>query len=78
MITCPYSPAVEAIVSKAIKDRFESDYGYHMLRITSKYFVAGFDIETKNIAPIISYMKYWSLEKIKSYCKEKHWLLEIL
>jgi len=49
-----------------------------LLRITSKYFTAGFDMETGNIAPIIKYMKSWSLERIERYCKERNWVLEKL
>jgi len=49
-----------------------------LLRISSKYFVAGFDMETGRIAPIIKYMKNWSLERIERYCKEKSWVLEKL
>lgn len=47
-----------------------------LLRITSDYFVAGFDTETGNIAPIIQYMKSWSIEKIERFCKKKNWKLE--
>lgn len=48
-----------------------------LLRITSKYFVAGFDFNKKRIAPIIKYMRYWSIEQIKEYCNKKNWRLEI-
>lgn len=47
------------------------------LRISSKYFVAGYDLQSRQIAPIIRYMKGWELNKIKSYCRYKGWSLEI-
>ena len=31
-----------------------------------------------NCAPIIHYMRYWSLESIQAYCLRKRWTLEIL
>jgi len=49
-----------------------------LIRITSKYFCAGFDTDTGNIAPIIKYMKNWSITKIKDYCRNKQWHFEIL
>lgn len=48
-----------------------------LIRITSNYFVAGFDYDTKRIAPIIKYMKHWKINKIKSYCKIKKWEVEL-
>jgi len=48
-----------------------------LLRIVSNYFVAGYDITNDNIAPIIKYMRYWNLQKIKNYCNKKKWSLEI-
>lgn len=45
-----------------------------LLRITSKHFVAG--ISDTQIAPIIKYMRDWSLEQITSYCNKKDWKLE--
>ena len=47
-----------------------------IIRITANHFCAGYDVINGNIAPIIKYMKGWSLEKIKSYCKEKNWSVE--
>lgn len=49
-----------------------------LYRISSNYFVAGYDIETGNIAPIIRYMQGWSLERIKEYCQKKGWILEVI
>lgn len=49
-----------------------------MVRITSPYFVAGYDLRNNRIAPIIKYMKNWSIEKIKNYCQKKQWEIEIL
>lgn len=54
------------------------DYDSLMLIITSPYFVAGYDLQTGNIAPIIKYMRGWSIEKIRSYCQRKGWSLEYL
>lgn len=49
-----------------------------LIIITSPYFVAGYDTDTGNIAPIIRYMKGWSIERIKSYCLFKHWTIQII
>ena len=49
-----------------------------LIRITSKYFCAGYDMNNGNIAPIIKYMKDWSFERIKNYCSLKGWKLEWL
>jgi len=47
-----------------------------IVRISAPNFVAAYDIETGNIAPIIKYMKGWSYEKILTYCNKKGWKLE--
>lgn len=35
--------------------------------------MAGIDLDTLNIAPIIKYMKHWSLNQIEDYCNKKDW-----
>jgi len=47
-----------------------------LIRITAPHFVAGFDMTTGNIAPIIKYMKNWDYSKILNYCNSKNWYLE--
>ena len=49
-----------------------------LIRITSPHFVAGYDMNNGNIAPIIKYMKGWNYNKILNYCKSKGWYLEYL
>lgn len=44
-----------------------------LIRIESNYFVAGIDLENNRYAPIIKYMKSWSLKKIFKYCNNKKW-----
>lgn len=46
------------------------------LRITSDHFCAG--IDNNKIAPIIKYMKNWSISRIYEYCKNKNWKVEDL
>ncbi len=49
-----------------------------VFRISSQYFVAGGTLRGKHVfrcAPIIKYMKGWSLEKLRIYCKRKGWEL---
>lgn len=48
-----------------------------MLRITAPHFVAGI-VRGGKVAPIISYMKGWTLRQIQEYCAKKKWLVEIL
>jgi len=49
-----------------------------LLRILAPHFVAGVEIRTggNRCAPILSYMKDWSLAKIRAYCRKKMWELE--
>ena len=46
-----------------------------MLRISAPHFVAGI-VRGGAVAPIIAYMKGWSLYKIESYCGGKGWIIE--
>ncbi len=48
-----------------------------MLRITAPRFVAGI-VRGGLCAPIIKYMKGWTLAQIKSYCKRKGWTVEVM
>ncbi len=41
--------------------------------VDSGYFYAMGDLETKRFAPIIKYMKDWTIEEIEEYCKKKGW-----
>ena len=45
------------------------------LRITAPHFVAGVSVGVL-AAPIIGYMRGWSEEKIREYCKRKGWQVE--
>jgi len=47
-----------------------------LLRITSAYFCAGYDTSLNAIAPIIAYMRGWPLDKIRSYCHRRNFVLE--
>jgi hypothetical protein len=46
-----------------------------LIRIESPYFTAGIVIGEKynKCAPIVHYMKNWSIQKIKNYCSKKGW-----
>lgn len=46
-----------------------------MLRITAPHFVAGV-VPGKAAAPIVSYMRSWTPERIKEYCKARGWQVE--
>lgn len=47
------------------------------VQITAPHFVAGYDLGTGNIAPIIRYMKGWTIEKMYAYCDGKGWSLRV-
>jgi hypothetical protein len=51
-----------------------------LIRISSPHFVAGVEIAKGNLAnrcaPILHYMQWWTLARIKDYCKSKGWQLE--
>lgn len=46
-----------------------------MLRISSARFVAGI-VRGGRCAPIIAYMKGWTLKQILTYCRAKGWTVE--
>ena len=63
-----------------------------LIRITAPHFVAGIEtysesgrydgypnelVEIHRCAPIIKYMKSWTMGRIKHYCDRKHWIYEV-
>ena len=48
-----------------------------LVRITAPHFCAGIEIGGR-CAPILAYMRGWSLERIHKYCLRKNWRLDIL
>lgn len=48
-----------------------------MLRISAPHFVAGI-VRGGQVAPIIRYMKGWTLAQIKAYCERKGWTVEVM
>lgn len=46
--------------------------------IDAPHFSAGYDLETGRIAPIIKYMKGWTIEEIKEYCLKKGWRCQVI
>lgn len=48
-----------------------------LIRIVSPHFVAGYDLDTGNIAPIIKYMAKWDVDSIITYTQTKGWKIEI-
>lgn len=46
-----------------------------MILITAPHFCAG--IADGRAAPILHYMQGWTLKKIKAYCAEKGWKVEV-
>lgn len=49
-----------------------------LVRVSAPHFVAGFDMDNNRIAPIIKYMRGWSLLRITEYCGRKNWSLEVI
>ena len=47
-----------------------------MLRISAPHFVAGI-VQGGMAAPIIRYMKGWTLAQIRAYCDRKGWHVEV-
>jgi hypothetical protein len=48
-----------------------------MLRISAPQFVAGI-VRGGRVAPIIKYMKGWTLAQIRAYCAKKGWTVEVM
>lgn len=49
-----------------------------LIIISAPHFTAGYDTSSGNIAPIIKYMKGWSLERIQAYCDKKGWTVSVV
>lgn len=51
-----------------------------LLRISSSHFVAGWDLESGNCAPILNWMKCkdWGINDVCVYCLRKSWNIEII
>jgi hypothetical protein len=49
-----------------------------IIRISAPHFVAGYDLDTGRIAPIIFYMRRWKLDRISDYCRRRGWEVEVL
>lgn len=49
-----------------------------MIRIVAPHFVAGICVDTGRAAPIVSYMRTWSVERIVRCCQGKGWQWETL
>lgn len=49
-----------------------------LIRITAPHFTAGMDTQTRVCAPIIAYMRMWTIAGIRSYCEKKGWKFEIV
>lgn len=47
-----------------------------LLRIVAPHFVAGI-VRGGDVAPIIAYMKGWTLRQIRAYCAKRGWSVEI-
>jgi len=53
-----------------------------LVRIEAKHFCAGFVYdprpgERRQVAPILWYMRDWSLDRIETYCRKKGWKMEV-
>jgi hypothetical protein len=49
-----------------------------IVRITAPHFCAGYDLSTGRIAPIIAYMRRWSVDRISDYCRRRGWEVEVI
>ena len=52
-----------------------------LIRIKSSYFVAGVVLENAKViqaAPIVNYMRGWSVENVIEYCRAKGWKVQVL
>jgi hypothetical protein len=49
-----------------------------LIRVSAPHFVAGAVLNDRDIvvftAPIISYMKGWTSDKVRQYCERKGWI----
>ena len=52
-----------------------------LLQITAPYFVAGLVIEegsVKKVAPIIKYMRGYTIKRVRMYCERKGWTITLV
>jgi len=49
-----------------------------VIRITAPHFVAGIDLGNNVYAPIVKYMRGWTLKRIEKYCQRKNWQMDIV
>ena len=52
-----------------------------LIQITAPHFCAGITIKEYKVievAPIVHYMKDWTMDRVIEYCKTKSWRLEIV
>jgi hypothetical protein len=57
------------------------NYQESLYRIEAPHFVAGFVLRRKGehlFAPILGYMRNWTLTQIEIYCQRKEWKLKEL
>jgi hypothetical protein len=49
-----------------------------LIRITARHFCAGVEVrkEANFCAPILAYMRRWTIDEIRDYCRRKGWRLE--
>ena len=48
-----------------------------LVRIVAPHFVAGLEIGGR-CAPIVRYMRTWTVERIVTYCSKKGWKAKVL
>lgn len=52
-----------------------------LVRITASHFVAGIIVKNDRVtlsAPILKYMRGWTSDRVRQYCKEKGWRASIV
>jgi hypothetical protein len=49
-----------------------------LVQITAPHFCAGIVVEgvVRDAAPIVKYMRGWTLDKVTSYCAQRHWQVQ--
>jgi hypothetical protein len=54
--------------------------GFLLVRITAPHFCAGLRLcrDGNACAPILQYMRDWSLSRIRNYCRDMEWKLEVV
>lgn len=53
----------------------------HLYRITAPHFVAGIvvgDGKVTGSAPILKYMRGWTMARVETYCYTKSWRLDLI